>query len=151
MPASFVTDKMVKQHANLLSNITLLDISYCANITSKGIEVLGKNCKTLVAFRRNMPPPEITQENGLPSMVDEGEAMAVANNMVGLQHLELSYGKFSDNGLVAILANCTALGFLDIRGCWSVQITGNIELMCQKIKTFIFSRDEKDISSDQKD
>ncbi|XP_042404409.1 F-box protein FBW2-like [Zingiber officinale] len=148
MRESFVTDKMVKEHANLLSNLTFLDISYCANITSEGIEALGKNCKNLVLLRRSMPPPGITPENGLPSMVDEGEAMAIANNMVGLKQLELSYGKFTNNGLVAILTNCTALIYLDIVGCRNVQMTGNIELMCRKIKTCVYTGYKKDISSD---
>lgn len=89
MAVSFVTDKMVKKHESLLSNLTLLDISHCANITAQGIEVLGKNCKALVDLRRNMPPPEITHDDALPSsLVDEGEAMAVANSMVGLRHLK---------------------------------------------------------------
>ncbi|XP_042400639.1 F-box protein FBW2-like [Zingiber officinale] len=148
MRESFVTDKMVKEHANLLSNLTFLDISYCANITSEGIEALGKNCKNLALLRRSMSPPGITRENGLPSMVDEGEAMAIANNMVGLKQLELSYGKFTNNGLVAILTNCTALIYLDIVGCRNVQMTGNVELMCQKIKTCVYTGYKKDISSD---
>lgn len=166
MPVSFVTDKMVKKPESLLCNLTLLDISHCANITARGIEVLGKNCKALVDLRRNMPPPEITHghdDNALPSLVDEGEAMAVANAMVGLRHLELSYGRFSDKGLVAILSSCTALGFLDIRGCWCVQLAGDVESMCQKIETFIdpwenhifleddSSEDVIDISSDEED
>ncbi|XP_074556272.1 F-box protein FBW2-like [Curcuma longa] len=165
MAVSFVTDKMVKKHESLLSNLTLLDISHCANITAQGIEVLGKNCKALVDLRRNMPPPEITHGDALPSsLVDEGEAMAVANTMVGLRHLELSYGRFSDKGLVAILSNCTALGFLDIRGCWCVRLADDVESMCQRIETFfdpwvnhIFLEDDDssedviEISSDEED
>lgn len=150
MPASFVTDKMVKEHANLLSNLTVLDISYCANITSEGIEVLGKNCKNLVILMRRMLPPSITRQNGLAIMVDEGEAMAIANNMVGLQELDLSYGKFTNNGLVAILTNCTALTFLNIEGCQNVEITGNIQLMCRKLKFgFVYTQYKTpDISTD---
>ncbi|XP_042448972.1 F-box protein FBW2-like [Zingiber officinale] len=164
MPVSFVSDKMVKKHESLLANLTLLDISHCANITAGGIEVLGKNCKGLVDLRRNMAPPEITHDDDLPSLVDEGEAMAVANSMVGLRHLELSYGRFSDKGLVAILSNCTALAFLEIRGCWCVRLAGDVEPMCQRIETFfdpwenhIFLEDDDssedviEISSDEED
>ncbi|CAL9150100.1 unnamed protein product, partial [Musa hybrid cultivar] len=138
IPMSDVTDQIVEKHVESFSTLTVLDISYCLKITSKGMEALGKHCKALVQLTRNMPPPEFetTQDDGVAAKVDEGEAMAIANNMSGLEHLELAYGKFSHHGLAAILTNCTALKILDVRGCWNVKMEDNIEAMCAKIQSF---------------
>ncbi|THU60057.1 hypothetical protein C4D60_Mb07t08620 [Musa balbisiana] len=138
IPMSDVTDQIVEKHAESFSTLTVLDISYCLKITSKGMEALGKHCKALVQLTRNMPPPEFetTQDDGVAAKVDEGEAMVIANNMAGLEHLELAYGKFSHHGLAAILTNCTALKILDVRGCWNVKMENNIEAMCAKIQSF---------------
>lgn len=40
-----VTDQMVDIHAPSLPNLTKLDISYCLEISSKGIKVFGKHYK----------------------------------------------------------------------------------------------------------
>nr|XP_009410174.2 PREDICTED: F-box protein FBW2-like [Musa acuminata subsp. malaccensis] len=138
IPMSDVTDQIVEKHVESFSTLTVLDISYCLKITSKGMEALGKHCKALVQLTRNMPPPEFetTQDDGVAAKVDEEEAMAIANNMAGLEHVELAYGKFSHHGLAAILTNCTALKILDVRGCWNVKMEDNIEAMCAKIQSF---------------
>ncbi|XP_058097180.1 F-box protein FBW2-like [Magnolia sinica] len=132
IPMSQVIDKIVVEHAGSLSMLTVLDISYCVKITSKGLEALGKHCKSLIHLRRNMPPPEIE----LGSKAVEDEAMAVANTMPGLLHLELGYGLFSDHGLDAILTKCKALCHLDIQGCWGVKMEGDLEERCERIMFF---------------
>jgi len=153
MPMSEVTDQMVEKHAGALSMLTILDISYCIKITSKGIEVLGKSCKALVEFRRNMPPPsyEFSQDNGAGA--DESEAMAVANTMRSIEHLELAYGRFSNHGLDAILSNCGSLCALDIRGCWNVELDDNTGSKCDLIQSFgcPWENDYEDDRDDQGD
>lgn len=137
IPVSSVTDKMVTKYAESLTNLTVLDISYCMKITWEGLEAFGKNCKSLIKLRRNMPPPDF--DSVLASIareVDEYEAITVADTMPGLIHLELGYGLFSDNGLDAILAKCRALCHLDIRGCWNVRMKGDLEDRCSRIKEF---------------
>ena len=139
IPMSEVNDDTVKKHIGSLQMLTVLDISYCLGLTYKAIEVLGKNCKCLVQLRRNMPPPQPDThqpDNGAASKADELEAMAVANTMCGLKHLELAYGRFSDSGLDAILTKCGDLCTLDIRGCWNVKLEGSIEDKCDKIPSF---------------
>lgn len=137
IPVSFVTDKMVTKHAESLSNLTVLDISYCLKITQKGLEAFGKNCKSLIKLRRNMPPPDFNYVRASePREVVEHEAIAVANTMPGLVHLELGFGIFSDYGLGAILTKCKALCHLDIRGCWNVKMKGELEDRCDRIKNF---------------
>ncbi|XP_008798492.1 F-box protein FBW2-like [Phoenix dactylifera] len=138
IPMSEVTDQMVEKHAESLSALTVLDISNCLKITSKGIESLGKHCKSLIQLRRNMPPPdyEWSQDGTVNAKVDESEALSVANTMPRLEYLELAYGRFSDCGLDAILTNCHYLHVLDIRGCWKVDINEGIERKCHLIQSF---------------
>lgn len=130
---------MVVKNAGALQFLTVLDISYCLKITCEGMQVIGKTCKLLAELRRNMPPPQpelSNQDNGSASEVDESEAMAVANTMPSVRHLELAYGRFSDLGLDAILTKCTSLCILDIRGCWNVKLGGHLEGRCDVLPSF---------------
>ncbi|XP_058089559.1 F-box protein FBW2-like [Magnolia sinica] len=137
MPVSSVTDKMVAKHVASFSNLTVIDVSYCLHITCRGLEAFGKQCKSLIHLRRNMPPPEIELGGESPAQkVDDDEALAIADTMPGLLHLELSYGRFTDLGLDAILTKCKALHHLDIRGCWNVKLTGDLEEKCEMIDIF---------------
>ncbi|XP_043714716.1 F-box protein FBW2-like [Telopea speciosissima] len=119
IPMSDVTDKIVVRYAESLTMLTVLDISYCLKITCKGLEALGKHCKSLVQLMRNMPPSEWmeTAERTVVPKTDNGEAMVIADTMQGLSQLELGYGCLGDPGLDAILTNCRALTHLDIHGC----------------------------------
>ncbi|KAJ8618938.1 hypothetical protein MRB53_015124 [Persea americana] len=111
--------------------------SYCMKITWEGLEAFGKNCKSLIKLRRNIPPPDFNSVlASIAREADEYEAITVADTMPGLIHLELGYGLFSDNGLDAILAKCRALCHLDIRGCWNVRMKGDLEDRCSRIKEF---------------
>ncbi|KAG0460351.1 hypothetical protein HPP92_020237 [Vanilla planifolia] len=130
IPRSEVTDLTLQKSASSLTALQVLDISYCNNITHKGIEILGKNCKSLVNFHRNMHSPEYesSKDNGVTTKICEEEALAVGNTMLGLERLELAFGCFSDLGLDVILTNCKALRSLDIRGCWNVELHGDVGL-----------------------
>lgn len=137
IPMSDVTDKMVEKHAESLANMTVLDISYCLKITSKGLEAFGKNCKALIHLRRNMPPPEVAGPAYIVTLkANDCEAMVIADTMPGLQQLELGYGRFGDCGLGAILAKCKVLTNLDIQGCWSVKLGGDLEDRCFHLVDF---------------
>lgn len=131
---SNVTDKMVAKHAGSLSTITDLDISNCSEITYKGIETLGQHCKSLFLLKRNMP--FLDSESAHHGKAVEDEAMAVANTMPRLVHLELAYGRFSDRGLDAILTKCKDLQHLDIQGCTNLNFDGDLELRCERINVF---------------
>ncbi|KAL5704273.1 hypothetical protein ACHQM5_022723 [Ranunculus cassubicifolius] len=110
IPESFVTDDIIIEHVESLKHLTLLDISSCPKITCEGLQVLGKNCTSLVELRRNMPAPWWTTP-----MMDEGEALVIADTMASLERLELNDGRFTDFGLDAILTKCKNLSHLDIR------------------------------------
>ncbi|PSS32998.1 F-box protein [Actinidia chinensis var. chinensis] len=137
IPMSSVTDKVVEKHAELLANITVLDISYCLTITFKGVEAFGKHCKSLAHLKRNMPPPEWEKPAlAEASKVNDTEAMIIADTMTGLRHLELCFGRFGDDGLNSILTKCKKLAYLDIQGCWNVEFKGDLEDRCEQLTFF---------------
>lgn len=135
---SEVTDKMVQKHAESLANISVLDISYCLKITSKGLESFGKQCKSLTHLKRNMPPPEWERPapGSASSRVDDTEAMIIADTMTGLHQLELCFGRFGDRGLHALLTHCEKLSHLDIQGCWNLELEGDLEEKCEQLAVY---------------
>lgn len=135
IPASKVDDTAIEQFSGNLKALQVLDISFCNNITSKGIAIFGENCTSLINLRRKLSDPQfkLTED---ANKIYEGEALAVANTMSGLQKLELTYGRFSDYGLDAILTNCKALSSLDLRGCSHVKLAGSVGLRCYELKSF---------------
>ncbi|CAN6235168.1 unnamed protein product [Urochloa humidicola] len=136
IPMSEITDQTMERHAECLPALKVLDISYCLNITSKGIEALGRHCKLLVQLKRNMPPPDPPQGYNTAAKVVEEEALAVANTMPVLEQLQLAYGLFSDLALNAILNKCPLLHTLNILGCWNVRLEGDIEDKCFALESF---------------
>ncbi|XP_042757526.1 F-box protein FBW2 [Lactuca sativa] len=137
IPMSEITDDMVVNHVKSLPNLRVLDISDCYNITVKGLEAFGNQCKSLVSLKRNMSPqrnwPNFAEPN---PPVDDSEANVIANSMLNLQHLELCYGCFGEGGLSEILTKCKSLTCLDIQGSWNVKLEGDIEERLQRIEYF---------------
>ncbi|KAK1278298.1 F-box protein FBW2 [Acorus gramineus] len=120
LPRSEISDSVVEQVAGRLSNITSLDISYCAKIGAHALEEFGKNCKFLVTLRRVMHPLEVADK-----VCQDDEAHAVAYYMPKLKHLEMGYLLLTSAGVLEILSSCRDLEFLDIRGCWDVRLDDN--------------------------
>ncbi|WCJ43644.1 hypothetical protein M5689_024372 [Euphorbia peplus] len=150
IPMGEVTDKMVEKHAQSLLNLSVLDISYCLKITSKGIEEFGKKCKRLIHLTRNMPPPEaVNSIEEIDFKPDDSEAMVIASSMPGLKKLELCFGSFGDLGLDAILTKCKALSHLNIEGCWKLKLEEDVLSKCLKLETFMHPWIETE--SDQED
>ncbi|XP_009626075.1 F-box protein FBW2-like [Nicotiana tomentosiformis] len=135
IPMSEITDQVVEKHAGSLVNLTFLDISYCLNITEKGLKAFGLQCKSLTHLRRNMPPWELPTKFEA-SHVNDHKALIIAENMSGHQRLDLAFNRLSDNGLDAILTQCKALTHLEIQGCWNVELKGNLEERCEKLVDF---------------
>ncbi|KAD4888114.1 hypothetical protein E3N88_20187 [Mikania micrantha] len=131
IPTSTITDQMVLKHLTPLPNLRVLDVSYCFRITSKGLAAFGRRCDTLIHLRRNMPP--IT--DGFPA-TDDSEAKAIADTMPNLYHIELCFGQFGDPGLLEIVTTCKLLTYLDIEGCWNVELNGDVRVMCERLQQF---------------
>ncbi|KAK3039750.1 hypothetical protein RJ639_027407 [Escallonia herrerae] len=62
----------------------------------------------------------------------DDEALAIAENMPGLRHLQLFGNKITKDGLQAILDNCPNLQSLDLRQCFNVNLGGNLGKRCSE-------------------
>ncbi|XP_010538934.1 PREDICTED: F-box protein FBW2-like [Tarenaya hassleriana] len=118
VPRSDLSDLIVEEVAEKLSALTFLDLSYCCKLGSRAIEAIGKHCKSLVEFCRNMHPLDV-----LASVSShDDEAYAIASSMPKLRRLEIAYLRVSTEGVLKILSSCPCLEFLELRGCWDVQL-----------------------------
>ncbi|XP_054815812.1 F-box protein FBW2-like [Prosopis cineraria] len=113
VPGCNISDSMMEEIAGRLSSITFLDVSNCLNLTANGIEVIGKNCKLLERFCRNMNENHWVSADK-PSQDDE--ALAIAATMPNLKHLEMTNHVITSDGVRRILCACPKLEFLDLRG-----------------------------------
>ncbi|CAN0899471.1 F-box protein FBW2 [Linum grandiflorum] len=117
LPRSSLNDTIVEQIAGRLSMITFLDLSYCSKIGAGALEVLGTKCKSLVGLCRNMHPLDEADKEA-----QEKEARAIATTMPKLKHLEMAYHLIGTENALKILSSCTDLEFMDLRGCWDVEL-----------------------------
>lgn len=113
---SEMSDSIVEQTIGRLSTVTFLDLSYCGKIGCRALEAIGKNCKLLMGLCRNIHP---SYSAGMPM---NDEAHAIANTMPRLKHLEIAYHIINTQGAIQILKSCPELEFLDLRGCWDVEL-----------------------------
>ncbi|PWA35926.1 F-box domain, cyclin-like protein [Artemisia annua] len=116
IPRCNISDTIVEQLSTKLSAVTFMDLSYCCKITARALSAVGKSCKALVGFRRNMHPIDIKERRPQAE-----EALAIAATMHKLKHLELAYNCIDTKSVVEIIERCKELEFLDIRGCWDVK------------------------------
>ncbi|KAL1214645.1 F-box protein SKIP19 [Cardamine amara subsp. amara] len=105
-----------------------LELSYCS-LSGESLKVLGKSCPNLKTLKVNSKgcrqPQNETNDN----------ALAIAETMPRLCHLQLFGNGLSDTGLNAILDNCPNLEHLDLRQCFNVKLVGDLEKRCfERIK-----------------
>ncbi|GMJ15685.1 SKP1/ASK-Interacting protein 19 [Hibiscus trionum] len=100
-----------------------LEISYCP-ITKNALETIGSACPLLNSLKFNV--------EGCKRYFSEcdDDALAIAQTMPKLRHLQLFGNKLTDNGLQAILDGCPRLESLDLRKCFNVRLGGNVEKRC---------------------
>ncbi|EOA34177.1 hypothetical protein CARUB_v10021680mg [Capsella rubella] len=60
------------------------------------------------------------------------DALAIAESMPQLRHLQLLKDRITNNGLKAILDGCPHLEHFDLRGCSNINLVGNLEKQCLK-------------------
>lgn len=87
---------------------------YYIPVSLQSIEVAGRCCPQLKSFSFN--------RHGYrwPHIECDEDALAVAENMPGLRHLQLFGNKMTSNGLLAIIEKCPHLESLDMRQCFNV-------------------------------
>ncbi|KAM7271526.1 hypothetical protein ACFE04_030740 [Oxalis oulophora] len=116
------THGMVKA-ATKLPLLEELELTYCTLISKKAVEVIGKSCRLLNSFKVNRHLSY--SYNGC-----DDEALAIAENMCGLHHLQLVGNRLTNNGLQAILKACPQLESLDLRRCVHLCLKGNLKKTC---------------------
>ncbi|XP_010431272.1 PREDICTED: putative F-box/LRR-repeat protein 21 [Camelina sativa] len=68
---------------------------------------------------------------------DDDYALAIAESMPELRHLQLLGDRLTDTGLNAILDGCPHLEHLDLRKCYNINLVGNLEKQClERMKEF---------------
>ncbi|KAI5075725.1 hypothetical protein GOP47_0009801 [Adiantum capillus-veneris] len=136
---SFASEECLCEVAPKLSNLTYLDIS--GRFPSGAlIESFGKHCKLITRLNLNM------RLNVRESKSCDVAALAIAQHMQQLQHLEMAYGLLSIDGLKALLENCRDLQHLDLRGCWHLDMEESlVSEATKRIKVFLSPVVEDDI------
>ncbi|KAL3833683.1 hypothetical protein ACJIZ3_008419 [Penstemon smallii] len=160
---SIGTDYLIRYISERSGRLRSLQLGYCDDITREGlieavknlplleelhlssyymgsavalIETVGRSCLHLKSFKLNhlwvLCPPRWVR---FPPPACDLEALAIAENMPGLRHLQLIGNTLTDGGLQAILDGCPNLESLDLRQCFYVDVGGNLRRLCdQRIK-----------------
>ncbi|KAG2684676.1 hypothetical protein I3843_10G084100 [Carya illinoinensis] len=105
-----------------------LEISY-GPLSKEPLEAVGRCCPLLKSLKFN------SQGYRRPRIECDEEAIAIAENMTELRHLQLFGNKLTNDGLKAVLDGCHHLESLDLRQCFNVTLTGNLGRRCtERIK-----------------
>ncbi|KAF3550825.1 hypothetical protein DY000_02001908 [Brassica cretica] len=125
-----VTDHGFERAVVKLPLLEDLEVSHCL-LTEESLKVVGQSChnlKTLKLNRRGLRRPRFENDD---------EALAIAETMHGLRHLQLFGNSLSNTGLSSILDNCPYLEHLDLRLCFNVSIIGDLEKRCSERIKFV--------------
>ncbi|KVH45299.1 hypothetical protein Ccrd_025733 [Cynara cardunculus var. scolymus] len=121
---------MTRGLTQVLKRLPHLETLHLVNISihSDDIEVIGRSCPQLKSFMKKT------------HYIEYGaDALAIANNMAALHHLQLFGCAIPDDCLHPILHGCPHLESFDICGCFYLLLDGNLEEMCiERIKDFKF-------------
>ncbi|KAL2628977.1 hypothetical protein R1flu_013663 [Riccia fluitans] len=109
IPGSYITENGLCELVVSLPSLAYLDISKCDAVTSKGLEFIGHTCKSLTRLDRVMWEVRTSY-----FVLEDSEAMAVAQNMPKLKHLEMSSDWVSNSSFNVIRASCKDLEVLEV-------------------------------------
>ncbi|CAH8383827.1 unnamed protein product [Eruca vesicaria subsp. sativa] len=125
-----VTDKGFIAAVSRLPLLEELEVSYCSLSEECRLRVVGQSCPNLKTFKKNS-----FGLRGPRHEFDDVVALAIAETMPRLCHLELVGDTLTDVGLNAILDGCPNLEHLDIHECFNVELVGDLETRCiERIK-----------------
>ncbi|KAM7260610.1 hypothetical protein ACFE04_011283 [Oxalis oulophora] len=99
------------------------------NFSKEALEAVGKSCPLLRSFKLNFATPIFRFLNHSP----DDQALAIAETMPGLRHLELFGNALTNIGLYAILNGCPHLESLDLREC--IHISARYDDLKHQIKS----------------
>ncbi|KAG2260658.1 hypothetical protein Bca52824_079952 [Brassica carinata] len=124
-----VTDKGFIAAIARLPLLEELEVSYCS-LSEECLRVVGQSCPNLKTLKKNC-----VGYRRHPRKDSDDVALAIAETMPGLCHLQLFGDRLTDVGLNAILDRCPNLEHLDLRQCFNVELVGDLEIRCfERIK-----------------
>ncbi|EOA21150.1 hypothetical protein CARUB_v10001497mg [Capsella rubella] len=118
---SYITDYAFVKAVVNLPLLEDLEVSYCS-FSGESLKAIGQSCPNMKTLKVNRHPQK---EN-------DDDALAIAETMPGLRHLQLFGNGLSDTGLIAILDNCPSLEHLDLRRCFNVNLVGDLQKRCSE-------------------
>ncbi|KAG2260656.1 hypothetical protein Bca4012_008659 [Brassica carinata] len=123
-----ITSEGLTEAVSKLPLLEDLEVSYCS-VSGESLKAIGKSCPNLKTLKKNCV--------GYKRPRDECDdvALATAETMPGLRHLQLFGDRLTDAGLNAILDGCPNLEHLDLRQCFNLNLVGDLEKRClERIK-----------------
>ncbi|KAJ4899050.1 putative F-box/LRR-repeat protein 19 [Raphanus sativus] len=121
-----VTDDSMLKIALMCPKLKELDISFSYKISCVCVDMIGKSCKNIQTFKRNLiDPAKVTRSVPSNYLEDPSifliygniDAYVIGKHMHQLKHLELRFSTLSDNGLAQLCEGCLNLEYLDLFGC----------------------------------
>ncbi|KAL1188349.1 putative F-box/LRR-repeat protein 21 [Cardamine amara subsp. amara] len=100
-----------------------LEISHC--YPQIDVKDIGQSCPLLKTLKLNRP-------SFSKYIVCDDDALANAETMPQLVHLELFGNTLTNTGLNAILDNCHHLEHLDLRCCSNIDFVGDLDKRCSE-------------------
>ena len=102
-----------------------LEFSYCP-LSVESLRLSGRSCPNLKTLKlKRLRLMRFPYES-------DDDALAIAETMPKLSHLQLFANSLTDAGLNAILDNCPNLEHLDLRECRSVKLSGDLRKRCSE-------------------
>ncbi|CAH9134905.1 unnamed protein product [Cuscuta epithymum] len=102
-------------------------------VLAKDIEAIGRSCPKLISFTHDDYGYRSWEACNVRAGPDCNDyALAIAKNMPNLQHLSLFAHHMTNDGLEAILQGCAHLKSLDIRQCYCLKMTQDLEKRCRE-------------------
>ncbi|XP_010467526.1 PREDICTED: putative F-box/LRR-repeat protein 23 [Camelina sativa] len=146
----FCTDKLLNYIAHSSSNLRSLRLVECYTIkndgfvdavvkhplleylevthlplTGESLKIAGQSCPNLKTLKLNGSTWKRILINGF-----DNNALAIAESMPKLRHLELLGNSLTNTGLNAILDSCPHLEHLDIGMCFNIQFDEDLKKRC---------------------
>ncbi|XP_010513578.1 PREDICTED: putative F-box protein At4g05475 [Camelina sativa] len=128
---------------NAIEKIPLLETLEVSHPTLKlNLKAIGHACPQLKTLKLNSSGSDSL---GLDELnygtfgidCDDEYALAIAESMPELRHLQLLGDRLTASGLNAILDGCPLLEHLDLRKCFNINMVGNLEKQClERVKEF---------------
>ncbi|OMO59804.1 hypothetical protein COLO4_34054 [Corchorus olitorius] len=123
-----ISDEGLSEAASKLPLLEELEI-HVGNTNKDAIEAVGRCCPLLKTLKYNQQGIRNTYFR------NDEKALAIAQNMPGLNHIQLIGNCLTNHGLQAILDGCPHLESLDLRKCFHVNLEGDLGKRCaQQIK-----------------